>query len=340
MKFKIPNSKFKIIVIVGPTASGKSEFAVKLAKKIGGEIISADSRQVYRGLDIGTAKVPGRWLKINSADYKRPLKTCIIYFYKNIPHHCIDFVSPKKTYTVAEFKKCAERSIADIIRRGKIPIVVGGTGFWVDAVVYDMRLPEVPPHPKLRKELQKKSAAELFKILQKLDPRRAKTVDKRNPRRLIRAIEIAKVIGKSPRSPLYQRWAGGNFKLRKSGLRSLWLGLNPPKTILEKRIKARAKKMIKRGLVEETKKLLRSGVSKKRIREFGFEYRAALDYLEQTAKENPRHAPAASRLLPERRRRLAYFKKELYDQIVRGSLQYARKQMGWFKRNPEIHWIS
>lgn len=288
--------KSKIIVIVGPTASGKSELAVKIAKKIDGEIISADSRQVYRGLDIGTAKVPR----------DRPNGS---YTYRGVPHHCIDFVSPKKVFTAAEFKKCAQAAIADITQRGKTPILVGGTGFWVDAVVYDLRIPEVPPNPKLRRKLSKKSVEELFKILQKLDPRRAKTIEQKNPRRLIRAIEIA---GKLGRVPPLKRSNVSTFKRLNS---IFWLGLNPPQEALRKNIEKRAQKMVKRGLVEETKKLLRQGVSKKRIREFGFEYRAALDYIENRIS-----------------------KAELYERIVRGTLEYARKQMRWFRRNPEIHW--
>ncbi|MEK7480696.1 MAG: isopentenyl transferase family protein, partial [Patescibacteria group bacterium] len=127
--------KKSIIAIVGPTASGKSELAVQLAKKFNGEIISADSRQVYRGLNIGSGKVKGRWQKKLNKSYEvQPHKTLI---YKTIPHHCIDYVSPKKRYTVVDFQQCAQKAIEDIRARGKIPFLVGGTGFYIDAVLGD-----------------------------------------------------------------------------------------------------------------------------------------------------------------------------------------------------------
>src|SRR3989344_6085432 len=200
----------KNIAIVGPTASGKSELAVKIAKRFNGEIISADSRQVYRGLDIGTGKVPNdfsNYPRISSNASRITTsrirgKFDIIrgkfekYVYKGVPHYCIDFVSPKKVFTVADFKKCAEAAIKDITNRGKIPILCGGTGFYIDSVLYNLPIPNVPPNQKLRKQLSKKSAEELFKILKKMDPKRAKTIDPHNPRRLIRAIEIVKTTGK------------------------------------------------------------------------------------------------------------------------------------------------
>ncbi len=157
----MPVKKQKLIVIVGPTASGKSDLAVRIArqnffsknlggqaKKFNGEIISADSRQIYRGLDIGSGKVEGKWQSAKRTWQSAPQK---IFIYKKISHWCIDEVSPKKQYSVTEYKQCAERAIREIISRGKIPILCGGTGFWIDAIVYDMSLPEVPPDHKLRK---------------------------------------------------------------------------------------------------------------------------------------------------------------------------------------------
>lgn len=305
----------KVIAIVGPTASGKSELAVKLAKKLNGEIISADSRQIYRGLDISTGKVTGQWViprqarrivRPGSLQVKNTARAkSRTYVYKNIPHHCIDFVSPKRTYTVAEYKKCAEAAIKDITGRGKFPILVGGTGFWIDAVVYDLNIPEVPPDLDLRKQLEKKSAEELLKILRKLDPRRAKTIEQKNPRRLIRAIEIAKILGKVPTVK------------KRSPYNTLWIGINPAKDVLRKRISSRIEKMIKRGLIKETKKLLRQGVSRKRTRELGFEYRLALE--------------AANRELSI---------KELREKLLSETLRYARRQETWWRRNRAIHWIS
>src|SRR3989338_8024568 len=170
----------KIIVILGPTASGKSALGVKLAKKINGEIISADSRQVYKGLDIGSGKITKKEMR-------------------GVPHHCIDIVSPKKIFTVVDFKKCADKAIEKNFAKNKTPIIVGGTGLYIQAIVDNIVLPEVKPNWKLRKELEKKTTEEMFKMLKKLDPERAKNIDAKNPRRLIRAIEIAKSLGKMPK---------------------------------------------------------------------------------------------------------------------------------------------
>lgn len=297
--------KRKVIVIVGPTASGKSELAVKLAKKFNGEIISADSRQVYRGLDIGTGKVPGAWRAPSTIIPLRSYKNDGKFFYKGIPHYCIDFVSPKRTFTAAEYKKCAEAAITDIASRGKIPILVGGTGFWIDAVIYDINFPQVPPNKKLRRRLEKKSAAELLKILQRVDPERAKTVEQKNPRRIVRAIEIAQTLGKVPKIK------------RRSPYNALWIGLKPSYKLLSYKIKGRVKEMLRRGLPRETKKLLKRGVSRKRIKEFGFEYRAALDFLDKKTG-----------------------RKELIDRLIKDTEDYARRQMTWWKRNSNIQWFT
>src|SRR3989344_5030398 len=170
----------KIIVILGPTASGKSNLAVELAKKFNGEIISADSRQLYKGMDIGTGKITKK-------------EMC------GIPHHLLDVVSPKTKFDVARYQKLAHKKIADILKRGKLPIVCGGTGLYIKAIVENPRYPDIPPDWKLRKKLEKLSAEKLFSMLKKLDRARAKTIDNENPHRLISAIEIAKQIN-NPRT--------------------------------------------------------------------------------------------------------------------------------------------
>ncbi len=172
----------KLIVILGPTASGKSELAVKLAKKFNGEIISADSRQVYKGLNIGTGKITKKEMK-------------------GIGHHLLDVASPKRKFTVAQFQKLAFKKIREIQRRGKTPFLVGGTGFYIQSVVDNISIPEVTPNWKLRKALEKKNTEELFSMLKKLDPARAKTIDSKNPRRLTRAIEIASAEGRGAGPP-------------------------------------------------------------------------------------------------------------------------------------------
>ncbi|MBU2109625.1 tRNA (adenosine(37)-N6)-dimethylallyltransferase MiaA, partial [Patescibacteria group bacterium] len=238
MKSQTQKIKNKIIVILGPTASGKSELAVKIAKKINGEIISADSRQVYKGLNIGSGKL-----------IKKEMK--------RIKHHCIDIASPKKRYTVIDFKKCAEKAIKDILKRDKTPIICGGTGFYISAITGDVNIPEVKPDWKLRKQLEKKSVELLFNMLKKLDPKRAKNIDPKNPRRLIRAIEIARALGKVPESQI------SNLKSQKF----LFIGIKLSDKELKIRIEKRVKKMIKDGLLNEVKKLKKSGLSWKRLYE-------------------------------------------------------------------------
>lgn len=290
-------------MIVGPTASGKSNLAVKLAKKFSGEIISADSRQVYRGLDIGTGKVTGKWMR-NDTTKKRPLVGWI-FIYKNIPHYCIDFVSPKKIYTAVEYKKCAESAIADITARGKTPIIVGGTGFWIDTVIFNLRLPNAAPNKKLRRRLSSKKTYELFKILKKLDPKRAQNIDSKNPRRLIRAIEIALAPGEIP---AVKKWPRYN---------ALWLGVSLPKNELYKKIRTRLQKRVKSGMIKEATALRKSGVSWKRFYELGLEYKFLADFLKAKIDKN-----------------------EFTELLNRAIRQYAKRQMTWFKKNKKIRWIN
>lgn len=289
-------NKQKLITILGPTASGKSELAVQIAKKINGEIISADSRQVYRNLDVGTGKVPGKWQASDNSPK--------VFIYKKIPHYCIDFVNPEKVYTAAEFKKCAEDAIAEITSRGKTPILAGGTGFWIDTVAYDLNLPQVTPDWKLRRKLEKKPIAELLKILKKIDPKKAKNIDIHNRRRLERAIEIAKVLGSVPAIS------------RKSPYRILWIGIKPDGPIWELTLRKRVVSMIKKGILKETKNLLRNRLLKSKIKEFGFEYQETARFLNKEIS-----------------------KKELLKNIIKRSRDYAKRQMTWFKKNSEIIWV-
>lgn len=271
----------KVIVILGQTATGKSNLAVKIAKRINGEIISADSRQVYTGLDIGTGKITTKKMR-------------------GIPHHLIDVASPKRKFTVVEYQKLAISAMADIVARGKIPIICGGTGFYIDAITKGTIFPEVTPNNKLRKKLVRLSVVALFLTLKKLDPERAKNIDSKNKVRLIRAIEIAKTLGKVPRAealpPPYQ---------------FIKIGLYLPENKLKKKVEKRLKKMFQDGLLDEIKKLKKParlggfGVSNKRLKELGFEY------------YNP---------TPEK--------------VILETLKYAKRQMTWFKRDKEIKWLD
>ena len=184
-------NKPKVLIILGPTATGKSDVAVDIAKKFsayggsaagrnGAEIISADSRQVYKGMDLGSGKITKKEMR-------------------GIPHYLLDVVKPNTIFSVSKYKQLAEKAIKKIIAKNKLPIIVGGTGFYIDSISKNIELPEVKPNKKLRKRLEKKSAEELFTMLKKLSPTRAKNIDRYNKVRLIRAIEIAKTLGTIPK---------------------------------------------------------------------------------------------------------------------------------------------
>ena len=276
----------KIIVILGQTATGKSDLAVKIARRVKGEIISADSRQIYKGLDIGTGKITKKEMK-------------------GVPHHLLDVANPKNparppksgaggNFTVAEYKKLADEKIKDILKRKKVPIICGGTGFYIDAITKGTIFPEVPPNYKLRKQLVTKSAIALFVALKKLDKRRAKNIDPKNKIRLIRAIEIAKALGKVP-----------HLAVKPPSYKFIKIGLYLPSDKLKKKVSKRVKKMFQDGLLNEIKKLKKAGISNKRLSELGFEY------------FNP-----------------------TYEKVVKGTLQYAKRQITWFKRDKEIRWFN
>jgi len=276
----------KIIVILGPTASGKTGLSIKLAKKFKGEIISADSRQVYKGMDIGTGKVTKKEME-------------------GIPHYLLDVASPKSRFTASQFKKLGEKALKQIIKKGKLPFIVGGTGFYIDVLLNNVSLPEVKPDWKLRRKLEKLDKEQLFVKLKKLDPQRAKSIDKDNPRRLIRALEIVLKTGKPV--PL----------LNQSSKSALYLGIKKSPKELNKLIKARLLKRLKSGMFNEAKKLHKSGVSYKKMEDFGLEYRYMALYFQ---------------------------KKITYDEFItklsKEIEHYAKRQMTWFKRNKQIKWVS
>lgn len=327
-----------LLVVIGPTASGKSEYAVKLAKKYNGEIISADSQQVYRGLDIGTGKVPGKWhraslilnpLSLTRKSHGLELKSQVssltsIFIYKSIPHHVIDFVAPKKQYTVADFKRDGSKAILDILARGKTPIICGGTGQYVDALILNQTIPEVVPNPKLRTKLEKKTPAQLFSLLQKKDPVRAASIDRHNPRRLIRALEIIAATGKPVPPPVSFRTSASeirNPEISKSlvlnpmsghGVTQLSIKIhyiNPPREELNKRIEKRLKGWLKEGLLKEIKRLRAKRVSWKRIEQFGLEYKYASQHIRGLIDYNT-----------------------MYNESLKSIKNYAKRQQTWFKK--------
>ena len=188
--------KQQVIVTLGPTASGKSALAVGLAQRFTGEIISADSRQVYRGLDIGTGKITRKEMQ-------------------GVTHHLLDALSPKKIFTAQDYVTQAEAKVKEISSRGNIPIACGGTGFYIDALVGRVPLPNVSADPELRAKLDTQTLAELFSYLGRLGPRRASAIDKYNKRRIIRSIEIALALGRNP-----------ELSSRETS-EVLWLGISP-----------------------------------------------------------------------------------------------------------------
>ncbi len=301
--------KPKVIVIMGQTSSGKSNLAVKIAKKIKGlnqskglvartsrsevlgEIISADSRQVYKGLDLGTGKITKKEMQ-------------------RVPHYLLNVANPKKKFTVVEYKKLVDKKNKEIISRRKVPIVCGGTGFYIDAVVSGKIFPEVAPNLNLRKILEKKSSIELFKMLQKLNSNRAKEIKKKNEInnkvRLIRAIEIVKALGKIPKiiqdSPPYE---------------FIKIGLYAPSDILKERINERLLVRIRKGMIKEIENLHKEGLSWRRMNELGLEYRYSALYLQGKITK-------------------AEMIKKLNSEIY----HYSKRQMTWFKRDPEIKWFD
>ncbi|MEK7128826.1 MAG: tRNA (adenosine(37)-N6)-dimethylallyltransferase MiaA, partial [Patescibacteria group bacterium] len=249
--------KQKIIIILGQTATGKSGLAVKLAKKFNGEVISADSRQVYRGLNLGTGKITKKEMK-------------------GIPHYMLDVANPKTQYSVALYQRAVLDHIRYIVARGRIPIICGGTGLYIDTVINGIVLPEVKPNLKLRRRLNNKTAKELFLVLKKLDPRRAKTIDRQNPRRLIRAIEIATALGYVP-----------HLEASLPSYDILKIGLTLPNSLLKKKIRVRLFARIRLGMIAEVKHLHAGGLIWKRMEELGLEYKYLALYLQKkiTKKE-------------------------------------------------------
>ncbi|MEO2083167.1 MAG: tRNA (adenosine(37)-N6)-dimethylallyltransferase MiaA [Desulfurobacteriaceae bacterium] len=277
---------FPLIVITGPTATGKTDFSIKLAREIGGEIISADSMQVYKGLDIGTDKV--------SKDIR-----------KEIPHYLIDIVEPNQRFSVADFVREAEKAIEKIKERKKFPIVVGGTGFYIKALLYG--LPQTPPADEtLREELSKLSDEELFRKVEKISPEYARKVGETDRKRLIRALEVYRLTGKPitafgfPESPRYDFF--GYFLYR-----------NRPE--LYRRIEDRVDSQIKRGLIRETEWLLSFGKNTTALQALG--YKEMIPYLE-------------GRVSLEESAKL----------LKRRTKEFAKRQFTWFRKEPGFKWVN
>lgn len=277
----------KVIVILGPTASGKSDLAVRIAKQHKGEVVSADSRQIYKGLNIGAGKITKKEMM-------------------GIPHHLLDVANPKNVFTVSDFKKEAEAAFKNIHSRNKLPIMCGGTGFYIQSITDGIILPEVPPNAALRLKLSTKSAAELFALLKKLDLKRAKMIDKKNPHRLIRAIEIAKALGKVP-----------SLSAKPSAYEFLQIGILTDPKKLRERIHTRLIARLKKGMFQEAINLHKKGLSWKRMEALGLEYRYLALYLQNKLT-----------------------RQEMIEKLESEIWHYAKRQMTWFKRDKRIKWFK
>jgi tRNA dimethylallyltransferase len=279
-------NKHKVIAVVGATASGKTQYSIELAKSIDGEIISADSRLVYKGFDIGTAKPT-------------------IEEQAGIPHYMIDIVEPEFDYSAGLYKKQAEAKISEILNRGKTPIIVGGTGLYIDILLKNYDLPQVEPNKTLRAKLSEMSTEELHNELCQLDVRAGEIIDKNDRKKLIRAVEIIKTSGK-----LLSEVRG----ISEQKYDVEWIGRNFERDILYSRIEKRVDIMVEQGLVEETKRLLdKHGRIPNLINTIG--YREILGYLDNF-----------------------YSLEEAKDLLKKNTRNYAKRQLTWFRKNEDIRW--
>lgn len=291
-----PEAEETLLVIVGPTAVGKSEMAVELALRLGGEVLTADAMQVYRGLDIGTDKPP--------PEARR-----------GVPHHLLDLVEPTENFSAALYRVHGRRVLQEVRRRGALPIVCGGTGLYIRAFVDDHLPARAGYHPEVRRHLeqqvQRLGAQALHERLAWLDPRAAARIHPNDARRIVRALEIYQATGTPPSELLEQARRAAR------PLPAVWVGLTRPREELYRRIHQRVDDQVRRGLVEETRRLLELGVAA------GHTAMQALGY-----KEMARYL----------RGELAFA--EAIEELKHRTRRYARRQWIWFKADPRITWFD
>ena len=287
--------KPKVIVICGPTASGKTKLSIELAKRINGEIISADSMQIYKDMDIGTAK---------------PTRSEM----QGIKHYLLDFISPDKRYSVAEFKKDSKLCIKKILSEGKIPIIVGGTGLYIDSLIYEIEYNDIKIDEEYRKELEKiiqiEGLESLYKKALKIDPEAMTTISQNDKKRIMRVLEIYHETGKTKTEQeelSRKKEVEYDYKV---------FAINWDREQLYERINKRVDIMIEQGLIQEVEQLL------KKYREFptamqGLGYKEVVEYLQgQTTRE------------------------EMIEKIKMETRRYAKRQITWFKKNKQTIWIG
>jgi tRNA dimethylallyltransferase len=279
--------KIPLVIIVGPTASGKTSLSIKIAQAHQGEVISADSRQVYQGMDLGTGKVTTDEMQ-------------------GVPHHLLDVVPPNTVYNASDFVTAASKAITEIHSRGHLPVIAGGTFFYIDSLLGRITLPQVPPNESLREELLLLDVNTLFARLEARDPVRAKTIDRENPHRLIRAIEIATTLGAVP-----------TLATTDSPYRPVTFGITIDKETLHANIYTRLITRLEAGMVAEVERLLAQDITHERLESFGLEYRYISRYL---------------------RSLISY--ETMVEEINTKTRQFAKRQYTWLKRDPSIIWVD
>jgi tRNA dimethylallyltransferase len=280
-----------VVAVIGPTAAGKSELAIDLSLALGGEVVSADSMQIYRGMDIGTAKVP-------------------VSERRGVPHHLLDLLDVGQPVTVAEFQGWAREAISDCRHRAVVPVVVGGSALYLRAVLDEFEFPGTDPDVRARLEFELREAgpASLHRRLQALDPAAGRLILPGNGRRIVRALEVIELTGRPFRASLPEHVYAFQPVVQ--------VGLDVPRDELDDRIAIRVDRMWKAGLVEEVRRLERSGLREGRTASRALGYRQVLDFLAGEIDEETARA-----------------------QTVRLTRRFARRQLTWFRRDPRIQWI-
>ena len=287
--------KHKVVVICGPTASGKTSLSIELAKKIDGEIISCDSMQIYKDMNIGTAKVTKTEMQ-------------------GIKHYLIDIISPEERYSVADYKKAAEKAIIEILEKGKTPIIVGGTGLYVDALIYGIEYPNIEFDEKYRKQLENRVETEgleaLYEEAKKIDKQAVQKISSNDQKRILRILEIYHATGKNKTQQ--------EAESRKNDVKYDYqvFAINMDREILYNRINKRVDIMMENGLIDEVKQI------KKKYNKFptamqGLGYKEVVEYLENKISKD-----------------------EMVEKIKQESRRYAKRQLTWFRKNKENIWLD
>lgn len=291
------DKKRKLIILTGPTAVGKSALSIALAKRIGGEIVSADSMQVYKYMDIGSAKIKKEEMN-------------------DIPHHLIDVLKPEEEFNVVRFQQLAKEALIDIYERGHIPIIVGGTGFYIQALLYDIDFSAEEDHSEIRKRLEAEAAAiggaeALHQRLNSVDPVSAAAIHPNNQKRVIRALEFWELHG----SPISQH--NEQQRQRTSPYDFCYFVLTDDRARLYEKIEARVDEMLSEGLVDEVSRLKAMGCHKGMVSMQGLGYKEILNYLEGSCTLE-----------------------EAIYQIKRDTRHFAKRQLTWFGREKDVLWIN